>query len=58
MTAAKKLALATYRYNDLDDGVKQLERRYVPKDVRDKAAALGIILKAVTEKQISYQWSF
>ncbi len=58
MTAAKKLALATYRYNDLDDGVKRIEKRYMPKKYRDQAATIGALVKLVTEKQISFRWEF
>lgn len=58
MSAARKLALAAYKYNDLDDRMKELEKRYVPKYVKEKAAVLGIIVKVVTEQQISYRWEF
>lgn len=58
MTAAKNLALATYKYNDLDQQMKDVERRYVPKRVRERAAVLGVILKFGLEHQISWKWEF
>lgn len=58
MNATKKLAIATYKYNDLDDRAKEIERRHVPKKVREQAAVLGALVKLVTDKQLSFRWEF
>ena len=58
MTAAKKLALATYKYNDLDQGVKELERRYIPDELRKRAVFIGIWIDFVLDKRLSYRWEF
>jgi hypothetical protein len=58
MDAAKKLAKATYRYNDLDDRAKELERRYVPKAVKKHAAVLGVIVNLCFDQKLSFKWEF
>lgn len=58
MTASKKLALATYKYSDMDDQMKIYERRYVPKKLREQAVIVGIVVKLVMEKQVSFRWEY
>lgn len=57
-TAAKKAAIATYKYNDLDEDMKRIERRYVPKRVREQAVILGVIVNLVMEQRASFRWEF
>lgn len=58
MTATRKLAHAYYKYSDLDDQVKQLERRHVPKRVREQAVVIGCLVSLVLERKASFRWEF
>lgn len=56
--ALKKLAQAYYKYSDLDDFTKALEKKYVPKEIKKYGATLGVINALLIEKRIQLKWSF
>lgn len=60
--AVNNLAIATYRYTGLDDTiepfVKGLERKYVPKVIREAGISTYFVYRLVHDKQIAYTWSF
>ncbi len=56
--ALRKLALAYYKYSDLDDFTKVLEKKYISKEVKKYGAALGILNAIFIDKRIQLKWSF
>ncbi len=42
----------------VDKRLKDLEKKYVPKEVEKYGSATAIILKIVVQKQLSVTWSF
>ena len=57
-TAIKKLGSAYYKYSDLDDRMKEIERQYLPSDLKKHAGTILFIVKLTTERQVTFKWSF
>lgn len=56
--ATRKLLLATYKYSDLDDYAKRLEREYIPESVRKHGGFIAAGAVACIDKRFVYRWSF
>lgn len=56
--AVKALMKASYKQSKMDRQVKQLERRHIPKIVREYGSYTILITKLLTENKISYEWRF
>lgn len=56
--AIRALGKACYREFGLDEVAKRLEKRYVPKYVKEYGVWPTLVIKVVTEKRISYEWTF
>lgn len=59
--AAEKTALAIYKYNGWDKDVKRMEERLlekVPQEIQEVGSTAIWIHGVVTNRYISYSWSF
>ena len=56
--AYRALAKATYVQTNVDDKVKEIEKRVVPKSLKEYGGWITGIAKAVNEKKISMEWTF
>ena len=56
--AIKALAKATYKEADLDKYVKHLEKKYIPKELKEYGGWITGTTKLVIEKKISGEWTF
>lgn len=56
--AAKAIFKASYKYTQTDKMVKNLEKRYIPKELKRRGTYLLIAGRLATEGKISYEWSF
>lgn len=57
-SAYKALIKATYIQTGMDKEAKALEKRYVPKYIKEYGAWITLTGKIVTEKKVSYEWTF
>lgn len=56
--ALKALAKATYIQTGVNKQVKELEKEYVPEELRKYGGVLTGIAKAINEKKVSFEWTF
>lgn len=56
--AYKALGKATYIQTGTDKAVSKLEKRYTPKLVKEYGGWIAGIAKAMSEKKISFEWTF
>lgn len=56
--AYKALAKASYVQSGYNKKVKQLEKRAIPKDVREYGGWITGLTKIAVEKKISVEWTF
>jgi hypothetical protein len=56
--AWRHLGKASYRQFNIDDYVKDIERRYVPRWVVRNAGTIMVFAKIIDEQKISYTWRF
>jgi hypothetical protein len=60
--AVNNIALATYKYTELDKIVepivKNIEKKYVPEILRDAGVSGYFAYRLVHDKQVAYTWSF
>jgi len=56
--AYKAIAKATYIKSGYDKKVKQLEKKVIPKDVREYGGWITGLTKVAIEKKISVEWTF
>lgn len=56
--AYRALAKAIYVQTETDKVVKDLEKRYTPKIVKEYGGWIAGITKVMVEKQISLEWTF
>ena len=61
-SAVSNVAMATYRYTKLDEQlepfVKDLEKRYVPKVIRDAGISGYFVYRLIHDNRVEYTWSF
>lgn len=56
--ALKALGKAAYKQTDLDDYARKMEKKYISKEMKDYTAWAILVIKTITEKKISYRWTF
>jgi predicted nucleic acid-binding Zn finger protein len=56
--AVRKAAHAYYKYSDLDDYFRELERRHVPREVKKYGGTIAAVTTLVIEKRITMKWTF
>ena len=56
--ALRAVGKACYKEFGLDKVTKRLEEKYVPEEVKEYGVWPVTIIKIVTEKRISYEWTF
>ena len=56
--AIKALGKATYYYLEIDEDVKRLENRIIPKEFKKYGFWPIFIIKSVSEQRVSYEWTF
>lgn len=60
--AVNNIALATYKYTELDKVVepmvKRLEKRYVPEVLRDAGVSGYFVYRLIHDQRVAYTWSF
>lgn len=56
--AIRALSKACYKEFGIDKVTKRLEKKYVPKELKEYGVWPVMIVKIVTEKRISYEWTF
>lgn len=60
--AYKHIGKALYKELKLDKEVKKvekyIEKNYVPEEIKPYVGYTGVIIRAVVEKRISYEWRF
>lgn len=56
--AIRALSKACYKEFGLDEYTKRLEKRYVPKELKEYGVWPALIIKAVTERRLSHEWTF
>ena len=49
---------ACYKEFELDDIANNLEKRYVPLFIKEYGVWPTLLIKATTEKRLSYEWTF
>jgi len=57
-TALIALGKATYIKSGLNVHVKNLEKRYISKEMREYGGWIAVIGKTIGEKKISIEWTF
>lgn len=55
--AVKAAAKAYYKYSDLDERAKELERIYVPKELKKYSGAAAAIAGLYIDQRIVFKWS-
>lgn len=56
--AMRALVKATYKYKKIDKLVKIFEKKYISKEFMLYGGWVSGTAKIITEKKISYEWSF
>jgi hypothetical protein len=56
--AFKALSKATYLYTNTDKYVKNIEKKYIPSNIKKYGGTVAGISKAVFDKKISFEWTF
>jgi len=56
--AYKALGKATFVQTGTDKIVKQFEKRYTPKAVKEYGGWIAGIMKVVNDQKISFEWTF
>jgi hypothetical protein len=56
--AVKALAKASYKQMNLDEQLKRLEKKHVPKVVKHYGTYSIILARVIVENKISYEWRF
>jgi len=56
--ALKALAKATYIQTETDKQVKDLEKRYIPKELKEYGGWITGTTKAIVDKKVSFEWTF
>jgi hypothetical protein len=56
--AYKALAKATYIHTGTDKQIKAFEKRFTPKIIKEYGGWVAGITKVVTEKKVSFEWTF
>lgn len=56
--AYKALGKATYVQTGTNVNIKQLEKRYTPKVVKEYGPWIAGIVKVMNDKKISFEWTF
>lgn len=56
--AYKALAKATYIQSGANKRLKELEKEYIPKPLKEYGGIISGATKIMTEKKISFEWTF
>ena len=56
--AYKALAKATYIETGANKKLKELEKRYIPKDIKEYSGIISGVIKITTEQKFSIEWTF
>lgn len=56
--ALQHLGRALYVELKIDDVVKRIEKRHVPENLKTYAPYVIVVTRIVTERQVSYRWTF
>lgn len=56
--AYKALMKATYIQSGMNKQVKTMEKRYIPKVWKEYGGWLAGISKVITDKRVSFEWTF
>lgn len=56
--AYRALAKATYLQTGTDKHVKTLEKKYIPKKVKEYGGWITAAMKVVSEQKVSLEWTF
>lgn len=56
--AYRALGKACYREFGIDTLAKDLEKEYIPEYVKEYGIWPTLIIKAISEKRLSYEWTF
>lgn len=56
--ALRYLSKAVYYELDLGTKVKHIEKKYTPEPIKKYGPYIGVSIRVITEKRLSYTWTF
>lgn len=56
--APRYVAKALYKELELDEKVSQLEKKYIMLDKYPELAYIGVVVRIIQDKRITYTWTF
>jgi len=56
--AYKALAKATYIQTNSDKKLKEIEKKYIPKELKEYGGWITGTTKIIVDKKISFEWTF
>lgn len=56
--ALRHISKACYKQFKIDKYVKVIEKKYIHKKIREYGGAIGVGLRIVAERRVSYVWRF
>lgn len=56
--ALKHIGKACYKEFQIDKFVKQIEKRYLPEELKKYGGPIGVGIRIIAEQKVAYTWTF